>query len=108
MQPAELIVSVIDVSVWMCVIKLFSNHYFSSYSFSQNLAHDHTVCANMQKTAEQIFEVLIKNFLVDLVSGTAAVELSRSIGRCSLWRKFDIKKLKKEVALLLLCNALCP
>ena len=57
----------------------------SSYSFSPiltNLFCTQYLCANLHKTVEQIFEILllkilanfVKNFNLDLVSGTAAFE----------------------------------
>jgi len=53
------------MSAWMSVVKFFfSNHYFS-YNFSPILtklgARD--LCINTGKTVEQVFEILILNFL---------------------------------------------
>jgi len=43
------------MSEWLSVVKLFSNHIL--------LLHD--LCANMQKIVEQIFAILILNFLAN-------------------------------------------
>ena len=97
--PVELIVLVIDLSVCVDGIKLFSNRY-SSYSFSLIITKigTHDLCANAQKTVERIFEILILRFLVNFLK--IYCQQQRHLGQqasssfvCSLLRALGILRM---------------
>jgi len=66
---------------WMSVCcLLLSNHYCSSYSFWRILIKLGTrdLCANMQKTVQQIFEILILKFLTNFWNFTFGLSFRSS------------------------------
>jgi len=52
------------MSAWMSVVKFFfSNHYFYNFSPILRKLGTRDLCTNTGKTVEQVFEILILNFL---------------------------------------------
>ena len=81
LQPAVLVVSVIDI--WMTVSSIFFLNRYSSYSFSLIFTKLGTrdLCANTQNIVEHIFRILILKFLMHFSNFKFGLSLWNSSSR---------------------------